>query len=235
MSLGFYAAASLMDAQMKQHETIAVNITSVNSASSGKINVADNFEAVLEGQMPKVDSVFNFTSGAIHKNGNPFSFAVNGTGFFEVQSPSGQKIYTRNGSFHTSPAYDLVDSYGNLVLGQDGPVKLLPEGGVIYADTSGQIFQGSEKIAQLSLMDIPPNGVIHTAGGYIIDPTKGAPATPVQNPSILQGAQEDSNFSVVQGLVQLIDTSRFQEMGQQLMKTYDERQAIVNEKLGQSR
>lgn len=247
MSIGFYAVASLMDAQMKQHEVIATNITaasrpgskqvmtSVNAEASGKINMPDNFEAVLEGQMPKVESTFNFSPGAIHHNGNPFSFAVSGSGFFEVQTPAGDKLYTRNGSFHTSPTYDLVDGYGNAVLGTDGPIKLLPEGGSLYVDTTGQMFQGSEKIGQLSLMDIPANGVISSTGGYRIDPTKGAPATPVQNPSILQGAQEESNFSIVQGLVQLVDTSRQHEMGQQLMKTYDERQSMANEKLGQAR
>lgn len=247
MSIGFYAVASLMDAQMKQHEVIATNITAaskpgskqvistVSSDASGKINVPDNFEAILEGQMPKVESSFNFSSGAIHHNGNPFSFAVSGPGFFEVQTAAGEKLYTRNGSFHASPTYDLIDGYGNLVLGTDGPIKLLPEGGSLYVDTSGQMFQGSEKIGQLSLVNIPPNGVIPSTGGYRIDPAKGAPATPVDNPSILQGAQEESNFSIVHSLVQLVDTSRFHEMGQQLMKTYDERQSIVNEKLGQVR
>jgi flagellar basal-body rod protein FlgF len=244
MGLGFYAAAALLHTEMEQHKVIASNIasaskpgarqvmTSISSSASGKVTVPENFEAILEGQLPKCESTLNFIPGAIHSNGNPLSFAVSGQGFFEVQSPAGEKIYTRDGSFHLTPTYDLVDGYGNAVLGVDGPIQFSPEGGTIYADTSGQIFQGSQRVGQLSIMNIPAAGVMTVAGGYILDPAKGTPATPVEKPAVVQGAREESNFSIVEGMVQLIDTSRQHELGQQVIKNYDEREAKALEAFG---
>ncbi len=59
----------------------------------------------------------DFTQGTIQSTGQPYDAAIQGNGFFVVQSPSGDTSYTRDGSFSLNSAGDLVTSSGDLVQG----------------------------------------------------------------------------------------------------------------------
>jgi flagellar hook protein FlgE len=59
----------------------------------------------------------DFTQGTVQSTGQPFDAAIQGNGFFVVQSPEGQTSYTRDGSFSLNSAGDLVTSSGDLVQG----------------------------------------------------------------------------------------------------------------------
>jgi flagellar hook protein FlgE len=58
----------------------------------------------------------SFTEGTVAQTGQPLDAAINGNGFFLVQTGSGV-AYTRDGSFQINQNGDLVDAAGNLVLG----------------------------------------------------------------------------------------------------------------------
>ena len=57
-----------------------------------------------------------FTEGTISQTGNPLDVAINGAGFFEVQTPSGLQ-YSRDGSMQLSSSGQLVNSNGAQILG----------------------------------------------------------------------------------------------------------------------
>jgi len=59
----------------------------------------------------------DFTQGAIQTTSQPLDAAIQGSGFFVVQSPAGVTSYTRDGSFSLNSTGDLVDSSGDLVQG----------------------------------------------------------------------------------------------------------------------
>src|ERR1700722_13936350 len=59
----------------------------------------------------------NFTQGTLQSTGEPLDAAVQGNGFFVVQNPSGNTMYTRDGTFSLSSTGQLEDASGNLVQG----------------------------------------------------------------------------------------------------------------------
>lgn len=87
----------------------------------------------------------DLTPGAIQDTGNPLDFAVEGEGFFAVQTAAGVR-YTRNGQFTASAAGVLTDSLGNAVLGPGGaPVRLRGDGSVAAADLGVFAVAGARK------------------------------------------------------------------------------------------
>lgn len=58
----------------------------------------------------------SFTEGTVSQTGNPLDVAINGNGFFQLQSDQGV-VYSRDGSFQLDNNGHLVDSAGNLVMG----------------------------------------------------------------------------------------------------------------------
>ncbi len=244
MELGFYSAAALLSAQEMQHEMASRNITASSQAGSrqlmvgvtgsisGQMTLPGSFDSMLQGQLPKAETQINLTQGAIRQTGNPYNIANAGEGFFEVTLPGGQSLYTRNGAFHLSPEAKLVDGYGRPVMGKDGPIQLSSTGGDFYCDRQGQLFQGAKKIGQLSIVNVPVKSLLSAAGGFIINPDKGGVASAVEKPSVIQNAIEEGNHSTVDGMISLIEISRYQELAQKVLQTHDERSAQVVKTFG---
>jgi flagellar hook protein FlgE len=59
----------------------------------------------------------DFTQGTLQTTNGPLDAAIQGNGFFVVQSPGGDTMYTRDGAFSLNSAGQLVTSTGNLVQG----------------------------------------------------------------------------------------------------------------------
>jgi flagellar hook protein FlgE len=59
----------------------------------------------------------DFSNGSVSSTGIASNMALQGNGFFAVQSPSGQFSYTRDGSFTTNSQGQLVTASGDLVMG----------------------------------------------------------------------------------------------------------------------
>src|SRR3954447_1485507 len=53
-----------------------------------------------------------FTQGNLQQSSNSLAVAINGQGFFQVQTPDGTTAYTRDGSFHLDSQGQLVTSSG---------------------------------------------------------------------------------------------------------------------------
>ena len=64
----------------------------------------------------------DFAQGAFEPTKNPLDVAIDGGGFFVVQTPQGER-YTRDGSFQINNQGQLVNSSGYPVLGTGGPIQ----------------------------------------------------------------------------------------------------------------
>ena len=65
----------------------------------------------------------DFTPGDLRDTGNALDLALEGRGFFTVQTPDGV-AYTRQGTFSLNAEGILVTSGGLPVLGENGPLRL---------------------------------------------------------------------------------------------------------------
>ena len=94
----------------------------------------------------------------MQRTGDPLDAAIDGKGYFVVQTPRGQR-YTRNGAFGLNATGQLVTSSGDVVLGTTGPINFQPTDHDIIISTTGVVSarDGSGTLSvqrgQLQLVD----------------------------------------------------------------------------------
>jgi len=113
-------------------DTIGNNIANVNSIGfkGATPNFTDVYATSLAGAAGSsqglgaaASSVSQlFTEGTISQTGNPLDVAIDGSGFFEVQSGSGI-LYSRDGSLQLNAAGYLTNDTGALIMGYAAPVS----------------------------------------------------------------------------------------------------------------
>jgi flagellar basal-body rod protein FlgF len=227
---GYYAACAGLAAQSQALELVAHNLANLGTAgyrgeqatfrsllagggmvTSNPLNAAVNDFGMLSG------SRIDFASGSLTATGNPLDLAVAGPGFVTIQSRTGV-VYTRNGSFHTTPTGQLVNAQGESVLGRQGPITL-PIGNVAVS-ADGTISVDGNVIDQLRLAEFSPATNLEARGNAVYAAPEGSALAPAAS-SIRQGMLEASNVSPVESVVQLITIQRNAEMMQRALSLFD--------------
>jgi len=92
-----------------------------------------------------------FTQGSIQSTGGNYDAAINGNGFFVVQDPSGNTLYTRAGNFNLDAKGDLVTATGQFVQGwsaQNGVVNTSgPTGNITIPSNALQTPSATKNMA----------------------------------------------------------------------------------------
>lgn len=149
------------------------------------------------------------TQGKVRKTGNPLDMAIEGEGFFVIQTPQGER-FTRDGGFSLDRQGFLVNKNGARVLGVDGPIQLGP--GRLVVDEAGRLFIDGEQAGQLLIAGfIEPQG-LEKEGDNLFRQT-GRSGLPVQTEDFVlhQGMLEYPNLEVVLEMVEMINAFRAYE------------------------
>ena len=167
MIRGIYTAASGMIAEALRNDTISNNLANANTTGYKKdIAVTKDFASLLiqrinDGpQAPTIGSLGTGSvvdevatiqnAGSLRQTGNDLDFAIEGQGFFAVQTPNGVR-YTRDGSFSRDSAGRLVTQDGYPVLAQNGGVIRL-NGGKVNVATNGQVSVDGRNVGSLQVV-----------------------------------------------------------------------------------
>jgi flagellar basal-body rod protein FlgF len=209
MNSGYYAACTGLMARTEALETIANNLANVSTvgfrashndfssllATTGNsplsvLNQDANDYGVLSGT--RLDT----SQGALVKTSNDLDLAIEGPGYFAVQTAAGT-VYTRGGNFRVSPAAQLITAAGDPVLGDNNrPITLV--GGPIAISPDGTISTNGAISGRLKLVEFAPTVGIKAAGT----------AVPAQKSQVRQGMLESSNVNPVTSVVELITAQR---------------------------
>lgn len=230
MDSGYYAACTAVKAQSQALEIAANNIANVNT--SGYRGQIPSFESLLVANrsMPPdawSDLLNHFGTvngtrvdlrqGNLEQSGNPLDFAIEGPGFFTVQTRAGT-LYTRNGRFHVSGRGQLVSAAGDPVLGETGPITIENDGTVAISG-DGTVSVNGALIGKLRLVEIAdPNSIAPVGGSYYSAPAKDA--RPAISSVVRQGMLESSNVNAVSAMIGLITAQRQAEMAERAMTAY---------------
>src|SRR5690349_16637167 len=109
-------------------DTIGNNISNVNT--TGFKNSDAQFSALYGSALPTAPGqgvltgslAQAFNEGTISQTGKPLDVAINGNGFFQLQSSSGI-VYSRDGSFQLDKSGHLVTASGGQVMGFSAPAS----------------------------------------------------------------------------------------------------------------
>ncbi|NSY38756.1 MULTISPECIES: flagellar hook-basal body complex protein [unclassified Leisingera] len=227
MEAAGYATLSRQSGLMREMRVIANNIA--NSATTGYRQeglIFSEFVQSAPGQQSLSMSranIFNTSmeQGQLTKTGGTFDFAVEGDGFFMVETPQGERL-TRSGAFSPNSAGDLVtmDGYRVLDAGR-APVFVPPDAGKIEVGADGSISANGRLLGQLGLFKpveshalVREDGVMFRVEGEIEE---------TLDASVLQGFLEGSNVNAISEVTRMIEVQRAYEMGQSFLESEDER------------
>lgn len=244
MIRGIYTAGSGMLAESLRTDVTANNLANVNTAGYKKdVAVSKDFQSLLirrinDGQdQPVIGSLGTgsmvdevatiHTAGSLRPTGNDLDVAIEGRGFFTVQTPGGVR-YTRNGSFTLNAQGDLVTQEGYTVLGNSGPINLadakqisVAEDGRIMIREDLQGNGGDTEAGTLQVVSFADERQLVKEGSTLFRANPGAEQ---EQPNVLvRGkALEQSNVNVVSEMVNMISGYRAYEFNAKVVQSHDE-------------
>ncbi len=235
MIRGLYTAASGMLAEAERIDVTSNNLANANTAGFKKdvavtkdfaniliTRVNDGEEAPAIGRMGTgviVDEVVTtYTGGSIRTTGNAFDLAIEGRGFFAVQTPQGLR-YTRNGTFAKSIRNQLVTSDGYQVLGENGPIMI--NGNKMSVDENGRVIVDDEVVGQLRMEEFADEKQLSKEGSSLFAAAQGEQGQQAAG-RVVQGALEMSNVNVVGEMVNLITNYRSYEINAKVVRSHDD-------------
>lgn len=252
MLRALYTAASGMEAQQLNIDTIAHNLANINttgykqrraqfqdllyqdirpagSANTANTDVPTGLQVGL-GTKPVATEIL-FGQGDFAATNNPLDMVIQGNGFFQIRQVNGQLAYTRNGQFHLNKDGNLVTSDGDLL----EPQITIPVDKIsvfVGSDGTVSVLQGgqtdAQKIGQIQLALFPNPAGLQNLGKSLFVPTQssGQPitGTPGENGlgTMLSGYSEQSNVSVVEEMVNMIISQRAYEANSKVIRTADD-------------
>lgn len=162
------------------------------------------------------------SAGPIQVTGQALDVAIDGEGFFAVQGKQGI-TYTRAGAFHLDGAGQLLTADGQSVLSPTGQPIGVPLGeGEVRIDAQGAVLLGDEVVGQLKLVRFESPELLEREGNQRYRPTKQSGPAVDSQVSLLPGAVEMPNVSVVNGMTQLVSASRTFETLQRAVEVFSE-------------
>jgi flagellar basal-body rod protein FlgG len=177
----------------------------------------------------------DFSPGSVQYTGDELNVAINGDGFFVVESQDGIQRFTRDGHFTLNADGELVTASGHLV----SPGIQIPEGTTITIAEDGTVSvtyvedpTDPVSVGTIELVDFANPGGLQAVGSnmYLATPASGE-AIPMDSSdgsvSLQQGFLEASNVDVAEELVSMIVAQRAFELTSKVMETADETMQTV--------
>ena len=163
----------------------------------------------------------SLVQGALTQTAASLDFAIEGPGFFLVETPNGERL-TRAGSFSRSAEGELVTPDGFTLLDQGAaPVFVPTDAGTVTLGPDGTLTADGLPVARIGLWQpSAPSDLLREDGVLFHAP---AGIQPFDDGRILQGFLEGSNVNPVAEIARMIEVQRSYELGQTFLDKEDER------------
>ena len=211
MNNSIYATLANQVALNDELSIVANNTANSNTAGFKKdMQVMSNYIAkdkIANLKMPNdIASISDFGPGALKQTGKTLDVAINGQGFFVVQTPHGLR-YTRNGNFLTNNEGTLIDMQGNAVLSQDGAQTTIPlHDENVFVNKEGKVYASGTEIGNIGVVDFSNQKLLRkTEGSYLMADVEATPANGYQ---VLQGFIEESNTNPIIETTKMIELQK---------------------------
>ena len=230
MDSGYYAAFAGLVARTQALDTAASNLA--NAQTAGYRSEREYFRSVmldpLGGDSQLGETVNNFGvlggdhldlgQGVLAPTGNALDLAIEGQGFFAIQTPGGVR-YTRDGSFHRARDGQLVTSSGEPVLSSQGrPIPVPP--GEVSVGADGALSVAGGTAAIVGVFTFPAGTQLMPEGKNRYVPPAKVEATVTNGATVHQGALEAANQDTIQGSLDLIVMQRQAETMQRALTIF---------------
>ena len=258
MIRSLFTGATGMIAQQMNVDVIANNIANVNTSGykKSRVDFGDLLYQTIKAPGTEVASGFQtptgiqvglgvkpsatqkiFGQGDFINTENPLDLVIEGEGFFQVQHPSGEILYTRDGSFRIDSEGQIVTADGfllepNLTIPTDTTEITVGVDGTVSVLQAGQTTATS--LGQIDLARFPNDAGLLAKGKNLFAETaaSGSPTTGTAGENgfgeINSGFLEGSNVELVEEMVNLIVAQRAFEANSNTITTADEMARLIN-------
>lgn len=182
-----------------------------------------------------VYTTFDFSQGSLTETRRTLDFALNGKGFFAIETPDGP-LYTRNGMFRLNQDGQIVDSLGRTVAGESGPITIPPTVGLSQISVShdGRIQAAGLPVGQFRLVDFQEDeSQLVSVGFHAYRAPEGMDPEPAESLQVMQGFKEGSNVQLFEEMIDMIMVTRLYEANMKLKSSgTDTSQGLLSVALG---
>jgi flagellar basal-body rod protein FlgF len=237
-----YLASAGAKQLLHRQETIAHNLANANT--TGFRADLDAFRAVpVQGPGPgtrvfvaESTPGFDSTPGTLQTTGRNLDIAIEGEGFFAVESRDGSEAFTRAGSLDVGADSTLRTRAGLAVQGDGGPI-VIPENARVAIGRDGTVSaiaaadnKSVTVVGRIKLVNPPTAGMVKGGDGLFRATDGNAPATDA-NVRLVDGTLEGSNVNLVDALVGMISVARQFETQMRLMSSAEQNSRDANKLL----
>ncbi|MBF9042643.1 flagellar hook-basal body complex protein [Rhodobacterales bacterium HKCCE4037] len=223
-----YAALTRLSGLAREMSVVANNIANISTTgfrSEGLIFA--EFIARTGGDEPSLSMgtahgrSISGQQGALEQTGGPFDFAIEGEGFFMVNTAQGQML-TRAGAFIRNDFGELVTPEGARLLDAGGaPIFVPPDARGVNLAPDGTISADGQPLTVVGLyLPVDPLELTRQSGTAF---TADSGYVAAENARVMQGFLERSNVSAVAQISRMIEVQRAYELGQSFMDAEDNR------------
>jgi flagellar basal-body rod protein FlgF len=234
VSSGIYIATAGAVAQSTALDATANNIANATTAGFRGDRVMFR-EALATARSPDVELVgvgttrVDSQAGALTATENPLDLALDGDGYFAIQTPNGPR-YTRAGNFQLDDQRNLVTPDGFAVRGEGGgPINIPAEATSVGVGLDGTVSANGAEVGKLELVRFAP-AQVKREGGTLFSAT-GRPSTE-DPPKVRSGMLEASNVNIVRGMVDLVKVSRTYDTMMKMIQGYHDVESRAARELG---
>ena len=258
MIRALYTSSSGMQAQQLNLDTIANNLSNVNTAGFKRTRL--DFQDLLYRTFPAPGTISAqgvtvptgiqvghgtrpvatqriFSQGDFQQTENPLDLVIEDAGFFQILRPDGTTAYTRSGAFKKDGSGKIVTSEGfplqpGITIPNDATSVTVGSDGTVSTTVPGQTTAQQVGTIQLARF-VNPAGLV-AVGRSLFVPTQASGDPIVANPgtdgmgTLGQGFLEMSNVKVVEEMVAMITSQRAYEANSKAIQTADEMLNIAN-------
>lgn len=235
-------AVSTQSALRNQLGVIANNVANVNTTGfrAQTLRFEEFMMPIAEGSLFQgsrdqsisyvhdAESVYDFTPGATVETGAPLDVAINGDGWFTVETPNGPR-YTRDGNFSINTNGELVNQSGYRVLSNGAPIVLTPEDTDIQIANDGTISSSQGTRGRLTAVAFDDPSLLKADG---LNTFNGPDAKPYPTAYFIQGALEKSNAESIREITNLVEVTRRYESVSRLLKDMEDLRKTAVSRLG---
>jgi flagellar basal-body rod protein FlgF len=222
-----YTTLTRQSGLMREMSVIANNIANANTTGYRQEGLI--FSEVLQdiSDAPSLSMATararstSLLAGTMTQTGGPFDLAIDGQGFFLIQTPDGDRL-SRAGHFMPNAQGDLVTADGYAVLDAGGAALFIPRGsGNISISADGTMSANGQLLGQV--------GIVQPSAGTQILRDEGVhfradgPVEQNFDARVQQGFLEGSNVNPMSQIARMIEVQRAYEMGQSFAESENER------------
>ncbi len=218
-----YIGLSQQMALYHQMDMVANNIANMNTPGfKSQSLLFKEYVNQTKAEGEKISQVQDYGSyrdtkqGALTQTSNKLDAAIQGKGYFAVQTPQGVR-YTRNGSFSLDSSGNIVTKSGDQVMSSSGGPLTIPQGAAdITIMQDGEVSTDKGAVGTLKVASFPNEQGLVASGAGLYD-ARGELEQPVDKPQVMEGFLEGSNVQSITEMNKMINISRMYQAVQHIL------------------